>query len=201
MDSALRLLGLVGLTAFTLLGASQALSADIDLTGDAEEVFSLNFDLGGGLTVTVTGFAHAEGPRADAPFAPLNKRGLFQTQKGLGVYGGLGDGTQLDGLAPADLMRFTFSRPVQLRSVLFEDAFGADEFDMAVDQMDVDVAGLLGTERLAQLPDGGFGEGSALADFADHGLVGKVFDFYTADQDDDYNIRRLTVIEVADARE
>ncbi|MCG8696019.1 MAG: PEP-CTERM sorting domain-containing protein, partial [Minwuiales bacterium] len=105
----------------------------------------------------------------------------------------------IDGFGPDELLRFTFSKTVTLVSMVFQDVESNDEFDMAVDDMDVDVSALLGTDDIGALPNGGFGSDSNLADFTGAGLIGTVFDFYTTEADDDYLIRALTVDVAHDA--
>ena len=65
----------------------------------------------------------------------------------------------LDAAGLSEFIRFTFNRPVTLLEVVFDNTstFGPENFDMAVDNVDVDVASLLGTDAINDLPNAGFG--------------------------------------------
>lgn len=203
MKTALRILGVAGLAMFGWVGASQAAPITTDLAGGGGTIASppgLSFDLGGGLIMTVTGHSHSGGGSGDAPFASLPARNLHQNSEGLGVFGGGGDDTDLDAGGPDELMRFSFNKKVNLISVVFDDVggIGTEEFDMSVDEVDVDVNALLGDDDIESLPAGGVpGTDDFLADFTGDGLMGNLFDFYTDDNGDDYRIRKITV-EVVD---
>lgn len=206
MKQVLGVLGFAGLAFCGWTGAAQA--AVVDLAGNAGTIDSppgLVIGLGGGLSVTVTGHAKKGGPDADAPFGTIVSRDLHQDGAGLGVDripllnrdNGLDGGF---GSATSDLIRFTFNTEVTLLSAVFDQADDADtQFDMSVDDIDIDVVGLLATDNIFALPDGGFGADSGLADFAGDGLTGTVFDFYTNDVTDAYRIHLLTVEAVDDA--
>ncbi|MCG8693318.1 MAG: PEP-CTERM sorting domain-containing protein [Minwuiales bacterium] len=202
MKTALRILGVAGLAMFGWVGASQAAPVTTDLAGGGGTIASppgLTFDLGGGLTMTVTGHSHTSAASGDAPFASLPARNLHQDSEGLGVFGGGSDNTDLDSGGPNELMRFSFNKKVNLISVIFDDVSGSgEEFDMSVDEVDVDVVALLGTDNITSLPFGGLpGGDDYLADFTGDGLTGNLFDFYTDDNFDDYRIRKIKV-EVVD---
>ncbi|MCG8696017.1 MAG: PEP-CTERM sorting domain-containing protein [Minwuiales bacterium] len=161
---------------------------------------SLVFDLGGGLSVTVTGHSHNGGASGDAPFDTLLFATLSQNSEGLGITspGGPGTDPDLDAAGVDELLRFTFNQPVTLFSVVFENVGSLDEFDMSVDQVDLDIDALLGSDSLEILPEGGFGDDSNLADFTGDGLTGTVFDFYTDDAGDAYRVRQFLVEAVGD---
>ncbi len=204
MKTALRILGVTGLAMFGWVGASQAAPVTTDLAGNAGASASppgVIFDLGGGLTMTVTGHTNDGDGSGDAPFATINDRDLHQDSEGLGVFGGGLENPDLDaGGGVAELMRFSFNKKVNLISVIFDDvANSGEEFDLSVDTVDVDVAALLGTDNIQSLPAGGVpGSDDFLADFTGDGLMGNLFDFYTDDFADDYRIRKITV-EVVDS--
>ena len=198
MKMALRMLSVAGLALFGWAGAAQAAPVDIDLTDPGFQIINdLVIDLGGGLSVTVTGHTHGDGVSADAdaPFPVIGFAQIVQNDEGLGVSSGNGDSSQLDGSGPDEFMRFTFNQAVNLLLVTFDDVGGNDDFDMSVDEVDQDVAALLGTDDLGALPAGGFpGTDDYFAIFGGTGLpAGTVFDFYTTGFNDDYRVRRLIV--------
>ena len=201
-----RNLGFAGLALLGWAGMAHAAPVTTDFAGSPDAILgnSAVFDLGGGLSVTVSAHTHDGGNSGDAPFT-LSDAEIAQVSQGLGVLAAPVDtNIGIDGFGPDELLRFTFSKTVTLVSVVFQDVAmffqdveSNDEFDMAVDDMDVDVSALLGTDDIGALPNGGFGSDSNLADFTGAGLIGTVFDFYTTEADDDYLIRALTV-DVAD---
>ena len=206
MKTALRTLCVAGLALFAWAGAAQAAPITADLAGGGGTIASppgLTYDLGGGLVMTVTGHTHSGGGSGDSPFASLGNRDLHQDFEGLGVFGGGDENPDLDAGGADEMIRFSFNRKVNLISIVFDDiGVGNEEFDFAVDGVDQDVNGLLGTDSIALLPPGGvFGSDDYLADFTGDGLMGTVFDFYTDDTNDDYRLRRITVEAVSDVPE
>ncbi len=195
MKALSRSLAAAGIALFGWAGAAQAAPVVADFTGPQityGAAVNPVFDLGGGLSVTVSASDHSGSSGADAPFDGFFPMNIYRNDEGLGVYGGVPDNIDLDGSGGSDLLRFTFNQTVTLLSTLFENV-AADEFDMSVDGVDIDVVALLGSDDLDLLPNGGFGDDSNLAEFPGEGLTGTVFDFYTNNFDDDYRIRQLVV--------
>lgn len=191
-------------------GSSLAAPVVADFKGPGGFFDTLVIDLGGGLEVTVSASTHNTGAAGDAPFppGPAGPSILNQGTEGLGVTtlsAGMADNFELDGSGASESLQFTFNQTVTLLSVIFETVEdndehfnGDDQFDMAVDDVDIDVLALLGTEDLNLLPDGGgTGADSNLADFTGDGLTGTVFQFYTTDENDDYRISEFLVEAVA----
>ena len=202
MKMALRTLCVAGLALFGWAGAAQAAPVTTDFAGGGGTIASppgLTYDLGGGLVMTVTGHAHNGGGSGDAPFGFIGNRDLHQDFEGLGVFSVGDDNPDLDANGEDEMIRFSFNRKVNLISVIFDDVSGGgEEFDMSVDEVDVDVVALLGTDNITSLPFGGLpGGDDYLADFTGDGLTGNLFDFYTDDNFDDYRIRKIKV-EVVD---
>ncbi len=198
MKTISRTLAAAGIALFGWAGTAQTAPVVIDLSIGVPFIFDgFGVPLSASESVFVTGHAHSGGAGGDAPFASLSPRLLFLNGEGLGVFDEDADTPQLDGIMAPELARFSFSTTVTLLSIIFDDAFSGDEFDMAVDEVDVDVAGLLGTDDIDDLPEGGFGTDSNLADFGG-GLTGTMFDFYTTDAGDDYRIRQLVVEVIGD---
>ncbi len=205
MKTTLRGLALAGMAVFGSAGAAQAAPVVADFTGSVLLTEKLILDLGNGLQVSVEALGNPGGPGGDAPF-PEDVITIFGDvhRNGEGIGARLessAGGNDLDGFDDAERLQFTFNQPVTLLSVVFENVDpndeqqnGDDQFDMAVDDVDIDVLALLGTEDLILLPDGdGTGGDSHLADFTGAGLTGTVFDFYTTDVNDDYRIRQFLV--------
>ncbi len=197
----------VGIALTGWAGASQAAPVVADFTaGPGDSVGAippLTLDLGGGLEVTVTAATHAGGPGADAPFPPGSASVAFlhRNDEGVGVRNPTHPNDDVGGFGAPELLTFTFNQSVALLSVVFENITGDSEhegpsqFDMAADDLDIDVAALLGTDDINEYEyaDAGFGNDSYLADFADAGLTGTVFQFYTTDLTDTYRIRQFLV--------
>lgn len=185
-------------------GTSQAAPVVADFAAGAGDIVgaipSLTLDLGGGLEVTVTAATHSSGVSGDAPFpqGSLTETFVFRAFDGLGVQSPGSGFDDLDSFGDPELLRFTFNQPVTLLSVIFERATANDEFDMAVDDVDVDVVALLGSDDMQALPIGDFGIGSRLADFTGDDLTGTEFQFYTTDFNDVYRIRQFLVEAAAD---
>lgn len=179
-------------------------------------------DLGNGLTLTVEAFTHSGAADADAPLQGIQPAMVTQDggdEPGLGVQSGLLGGSFDDPrLEPLfltrEFLRFSFNKDVNLKHTIFESVQGptrriwdnGDAFDLGVDNVDLDIEDTFGTDVLAAFPDAGFSgdtdykvDFSGGADFAGDGtgdlkpVVGKVFDFYTADWNDSYRIRELKV--------
>lgn len=195
-------LAIAGMAVFGSAGAAQAAPVVADFTGPVASFGgSVVIDIGGGLEVLVSPRTHNGLPDADAPF-PVGSVAiaaeLSRNDEGVGIFTGVGDANDLDGFGVAERLLFTFNQPVTLFSVVFEnidsdsEVEGSDQFDMAVDDVDVDVDVLLGTDDINEYAEAGFGDDSYLADFAS-GLTGTVFQFYTTDQTDTYRIRQFLV--------
>lgn len=201
MKFALHGLVVAGLAMFGSAGAAQAAPVVADFSGAFGLFDQLEIDLGGGLAVSVSADTHNGGASGDAPFPPGPSQLVYlhRNDEGVGARN-LSSGfiDDLDAFFASEFLQFTFNQPVTLLSVVLENGQGNDEFDMAVDDVDVDVDALLGTDDLVALPDGGFGDDSGLADFAGDGLTGTVFQFYTTDASDAYRIRQFLVEAVSD---
>lgn len=201
MRTVLRASMVAGVALFGTVGAAQAAPVVADFSGPIGTFEQLEIDLGGGLAVLVFPSTHNGGAGGDAPFPPGLTINVFGHRNGEGVgVRNLSSGfiDDLDSFFASELLQFTFNQPVTLLSAVFENVQGNDEFDMAVDDVDVDVEALLGADDLVALPDGGFGDDSSLADFAGDGLTGTVFQFYTTDTNDTYRIRQFLVEAVGD---
>ena len=207
MIASLRGLAVAGIALLGLVGGAQAAPVVADFTGPVASFGgSLVVDIGGGLEVLVSPRTHNGGPDADAPFpggGVVIAAELSRNDEGVGIFTGVGDSDDLDGFGVAERLLFTFNQPVTLFSVVFEniqgdsEVEGPDQFDMAVDDMDVDVDALLGTDDINEYAGAAFGNDSYLAEFAD-GLTGTVFQFYTTDFNDRYRIRQFLVEAVGD---
>ena len=152
-----------------------------------------------GQSLDAFGFVHANGTASDdAPFAMPLPRRLNRNSRGLGVLLN-SDSGELDGSGPDEFIVLDFSsflNPVKLLSVVFDSVNDNDEFDMAVDDVDIDIDALLGNDSLATLPllIGGTSQ-QRIADFSSFNLEGALFSFYTANTNDDYRLRSITVQE------
>lgn len=183
-----------------------AASVTFDLTGGegfigtGSQPFSVT---SGGSSVSVSGYTHSGGGNGDAPFSSLTSAGLHQNGNGMGVRSSLFDVNQLDAVGSDDLMRLEFGGPVKLVSMVLSLAFGNDEFDMAIDNVDVDVSGLLGTDRINAFPANGPPNPPSLdytIDFSGIALAAfSQLDLYTDDNGDGYKIVSITVAPVPEA--
>ena len=164
-------------------------------------------DLGHGLTLSVTGAYHKDGPRADAPFDEIYEADVTKRYGyGLGVKSSPGDRGPLDGRgARTDFLRFDFSKDVSLHKVFFTGADYYDEFDASIDETDLHINNTLGTDYIIDLPEIGYYSGIHVANFK-RGVdivgdgtsrkvtaQGQLFDFYTTDRSDDYRVAGLKV--------
>ena len=197
MKALSRSLVAAGIAVLGWAGAAQAAPVVANFTGPTNTAPDMSFDLGGGLSVTATAYLHDGGPAADAPFGTATPIEVYQRPSGLGAFNGPGDTSSVDGTDP-EFLRFTFNQEVTLLSVVFHFITDNDQLDMAVDNADIDVVEFLGTQDLDTLPDGDFGASGSVATFADGGLTGTVFDFYTTDSNDNYIIRELLIETAAD---
>ena len=132
---------------------------------------------------------------SNAPFANETSCGKCIAQHGSGVSVKVkGDNThELDN---REFLRVTFSAPVIIDRVWFNSVDAYDEFDMAVDNVDLPIKGLLGTDFISQLAKDDLAGTSKTEYVADFGkdnplLKGSVFTFYTDDHNDDYKIAAL----------
>jgi hypothetical protein len=210
---------MVGAGTLLALSVSEAAEAgtfikDIDFTDGASGNFSeLFYELGNGLTLTVTAGFHSGGAGANAPLniigdADVARRG--GGSPGIGVKNSGPDDSQLDASGRNDFLRFTFNKEVTLLSTIFEAASslgsGTDEFDAGIDGVDLQIIDTFGTDNLVNFPGAGFSgstdrlvDFSGGVDFAGDGTddllpaTGLVFDFYTDDSGDDYRIREMKV--------
>jgi len=204
---------------FGLADAANAstLHKTINFEGFGPTVSQIVRDLGNGLTLTVEAFTHSGAAAADAPLAGLSPAKISQRggdEPGIGVKSGRFDYNRLDPIGGREFLRFSFNKDVNLKHTIFESVQGptrkfwdnGDAFDLGVDSVDLDIEDTFGTDVLAAFPDAGFPgdtdykvDFSGGADFAGDGtddskpVVGKVFDFYTADWNDSYRIRELKV--------
>jgi len=157
----------------------------------------------GSSAVAVSGFTHTGGGSGDAPFASLDPTGIHQNGNGLGVRSSFFDLNQLDSVQDDELMRFDFGRSVKLLSVVLSLATGNDEFDIAIDNVDVDVVGLLGTDEINDFVSNGFASSPIFdytIDFSGVSLGSfSQLDFYTNDEGDGYKIVSITVAELPEA--
>lgn len=198
----------------TLLAVSpSAASVTFDFTGNAGFINLANQPLSvsaGSLAVEVRGYIHSGGGSGNAPFNAIDQRFLHQSPNGLGVRSSFNDNTnQLDAVGRNELMRFNFSGPVKLLSMVLSLASGNDEFDMAIDNVDVNVNALLGTDRIADTSNSHItanGGGFAFPildytiDFSDVNLASfSQLDLYTDDNGDGYKIVSITVSSVPEA--
>ena len=197
-----RNLGFAGLALLGWAGMAHAAPVVADFAGSPATPAELTIDLGGGLSVTAAAFTHGDSLNAgaDAPFPTVTGALLFRGIEGLGVQSPADNNSvNLDANGLSEFIRFTFNQSVTLLEAVFDNVSPSGEnFDMAVDGVDVDVAALLGTDSVSDLPDAAFGIDSNLAGFFGDGLTGTVFEFYTADADDSYQIRQFLVEAVAD---
>ncbi|MEM9772559.1 MAG: PEP-CTERM sorting domain-containing protein [Cyanobacteria bacterium P01_D01_bin.73] len=175
-----------------------------DFGGGTEYFEELFKDLGDGVSVTVTAGRHSGGPRADAPFDRTRDALVTESRNGLGVYSSLFDSNQLDGRGRADFLRFTFSQEVTLHKAFLSSAQRNDEFDAAIDDVDLDINDTFGTDRIVRFPELGnsgihvvnFKNG---VDFDGDGTnrkfsaTGTIFDFYTTERNDDYRVAGLKI--------
>ena len=194
MRSLSRSLAAAGIALLGWAGTAEAAPVTANFIGSTGVIFpgvGLDLDLGGGLSVRVTAHTHSDG--AGAPFDSVVETNLHRDGEGVGVQDNNADSPDLDGSGTRDMLRFTFNKSVTLLSVLFENAGNNDEFDMSVDDVDLNISALLGNDDIDDLLEGGFGDDSNLADFTGDGLIGTVFDFYTDDVGDSYRIRAMTV--------
>ena len=208
MKASLRGLAVAGIALVGSVGAAEAAPVVADFTGPGEFFDTLAVDLGGGLEVAIDAPGNPGGAGGDAPF-PSDGGAVpgevYQGSDGVGVWTGssMPDAWMLDGFGFAETLRFTFNQPVTLFSVVFEkidednEGWEMDEFDMAVDNVDVDVDALLGTDDIGAFAASGFGDDSHLVEIAG-GLTGTVLHFYTTDQNDSYRIRQFLVEAAAD---
>ena len=199
MKSVSRILGVAGLALFGWATAAQAAPVAIDFTGNGGDLGpGLLFDLGGGAELEVIAVNYPGGSVGDdAPFGSGEKVSLYQGIEGLGVFVSPGDSVQLDGQGALEAMAFFFNQTVTLLSVTLDDGEMFDNFDMSMDDVDLDIVGLLGSDALLDLPEAAYGDDSRLADFEGDGLTGTVFTIYAADANDDFRVREL-LVEVTD---
>ncbi len=139
----------------------------------------------------------------DAPFAHQKACGycVLQSGNGLSILGKHDKNHEIDG---NEYLTIEFDEAVFLDAIWFNSADYYDQFDMAVDNVDLDIAALFGSDYI----NGSFGDGLGLprsdlkstystdfkADFAMNGgsLFGSTFTFYTADKHDSYKIGALS---------
>ncbi|MEM7490747.1 MAG: PEP-CTERM sorting domain-containing protein [Pseudomonadota bacterium] len=157
-------------------------------------------DATSGFTATVTaGWRESAG--SDAPFSSLTSCGtcIHQHGNGISVWTRKDRTHQISG---REYLQLSFDRAVQIDRVWMNAIGRYDEFDMAVDGVDLDVAGLLGTPWLGGLPGDDIAATHSFDRVADFGLGnealrGQVFTFYTDDHNDDYKLAALSFEAVA----
>ncbi|MGD1936096.1 MAG: PEP-CTERM sorting domain-containing protein [Cyanophyceae cyanobacterium] len=185
--------------------AGTIVNKSVDFLGDGSGLFSDIFkDLGNGVEVSVTAGYHGGGASANAPFPSTAPAFVsLSNSSGLGVRSSLSDGNRLDAGGRDEFLRFTFSQEVTLQGVFFSSVFsGNDEFDAAIDNVDLQINDTFGTDRLFSFP--GIGsvrvvDFSGGVDFAGDGTnalrsaTGTIFDFYTNNNNDDYRIAKLKI--------
>jgi hypothetical protein len=138
----------------------------------------------------------------NAPFSGLTQEKLHQDSDGMGVYSYLGDSTQLDAggrLDRDEVLTVDLGEDVILEAVHFSLATGDDEFDMAVDNVDIGITALFGTDVINDLGAPQYGNGISydyIVDFTSARIIGTMFQFYTDDWCDGYKIVGITVTEV-----
>ncbi|NEQ44447.1 MAG: PEP-CTERM sorting domain-containing protein [Leptolyngbya sp. SIOISBB] len=204
-----------GLTAASFGLAGTANAGTLSKTISFEDAFTdfTNIDLGDGLFLDIEALIHNGGSAGNAPFTVVGTgTPTFGSSDvpGLGIASSRRDDPELDASGPDEFLRFTFNKNVTLKSVIFE-AFDRggddDEFDLGVDNVDLEINDTFGSDRIATVGDpAGFPgntdyivDFSGGADFAGDGtnalfpVLGKQFDFYTTDRNDNYRIRQLKV--------
>ncbi|MGB3636422.1 MAG: PEP-CTERM sorting domain-containing protein [Rivularia sp. (in: cyanobacteria)] len=164
----------VGAAAIALTTADSASAASItfDFSGDREKQNSLPYEKDG-LTVTATG-----------KLVDDTSRDVLQTQNGLGVFLGVGENEEVDGVNDnkRETLNLRFDNLVTLLSATFTEVDSGDEFRLFVD----------GTELISdtQIP------GSGTFDFSSLNATGTVLGFTIGDSDDDYFLKSVEVKEV-----
>lgn len=194
------------LAALLLVACQAANAASFDLFRPSGSANASAFTFtDGGVTLSVTGGTFDGG---DAPLGnPVFGSVVHQSIWGLSVDRGGSDSHELDGDGPDEFLRFAFSAPVVLQSVIFTAVDGNDNFDMGIGGTDIGVIGSLGSDLLADLPEGPLSLGTTdrIASFGRVQFrpagqtpfmaapLGSFFDFYVNGSNDDYKIARITV--------
>ncbi len=181
-----------------------AVSTTIDFTGNggvigySEQPFTIT---AGDLSVNLSAWSHPDGAGADAPFSSLEQERLHQCQNGMGVYSAFGDTPQLDaGRFEADeMMMVDFGQDVILESIHFSLADSHDEFDLAVNNVDIGITSLFGSDIIRDIGTSVSGNGiqwDYIVDFTFTSIIGSSFQFYTDDNNDGYKVVGMRVSEV-----
>lgn len=185
----------------TAPGLAQAVTFDFAGPLQMFDQGALTFtDAASGVTASVTAGTHTG---ANAPFATETDCGICVEQHSNGI-SVLGEGDDTHELDDDEWLRLTFSAPVLLDAVWFNAGWGWDEFDMAVDNVDLGITTLFGDDRINRLPVDNLVSSyltDRIANFGDNGgpLFGRTFTFYTDDNNDDYKVAgvRFSTIPVA----
>lgn len=158
--------------ALTTAGSASAASIGFDFSGDGGKQPSFTLDKDG-LEVTATG-----------KLVDDSSRDVFQTQKGFGVFRGVGENPQVDGRNDnrRETLNLSFNNLVTLLSATFTEVDSGDEFKLFVD----------GAELISDtmIP------GNGIFDFSSSNATGTVLGFSIGDRDDDYFLKSIEVKEV-----
>lgn len=189
-----------------------AVSTTIDLTGNsglidtASQPFSIS---AGSFTAEITGWAHwdSNNPDTNAPFDPLEMVNLHQSSDGMGVSSQGDRNEQLEGFAccGTEMLQIDLGEDVLLESIHLSLAGSpqqpqddGDEYDMAVDNVDLPINAMFGTDLIqdgvSMLGNGIYSD--YVISFVGENIVGSSFQFYTDDGCDDYKVVGITVSEV-----
>ena len=168
------LMAATGATVVTFVGGQAAEAVTFNFAG-LDLAPSLNFSQGG-INVTATGAA-TNGSRL-----------VSQVPVGLGVFGGLGDSLQTDGLGADETLQLAFNKQIRLISASFSRVGFNDDFRLLVD----------GDELVsADIPGGNILDlGTGTFDFTSFALpdrTGSVLGFTVAGDNDDYFLSAIEV--------
>ena len=135
-------------------------------------------------------------------------RNVHQNDEGLGVIGGSGDASDLDGSGPHEFLKITFSESVRLLSIAFENVDSSDETALIIDGVQIgfgyidhalDIAGVSAD---CTVPDDN-DECIISIDVSALDLVGTAFVFgdgisggRSLDSDDDFRVERMLIARV-----
>ncbi|WP_414621435.1 PEP-CTERM sorting domain-containing protein [Calothrix sp. CCY 0018] len=158
--------------ALTTVSAASAASIGFDFSGNGGQKESFNQSKNG-LNVTATG-----------KVANGTSRDVFQDEDGFGVFRGVGENPQIDGVGvnKRETLNLRFNKLVNLLSATFAKVDSDDEFKLFVDE----------TQLVSdtQIPNSG------TFDFTSFNATGTVLGFTVGDSDDDYFLKSVEVKEV-----
>ncbi|MEM7710249.1 MAG: hypothetical protein AAF264_05755 [Pseudomonadota bacterium] len=193
-------MGLKSLVAAAFFAAAPATADTLEFWGpdglyDQDELRIV--DPESGVSATVAGGSR-ETSASDVPFPNATPCGtcVNQHDAGIGITIAPDVNRQIDN---KEYLVLSFDRVVTLERVWFNAVDDGDGFDLAVDGVDVDVAALLGTAWLSDLPVDdlpGSESADSVADFRGDdtlALQGQVFTFYTDDHTNDYKLAAIAV--------